>query len=377
MPTLPSRSAIKQSDDCTMEGADVDPYYSTHSSLLVHFSDIRKQPTLRLNEDLLRHAENVFDTNTPHRYLKDILLEGEQLLHLPLSDPERITRLLERVIILIPFDRLKNFITYEKTSEGLKSGSIPIQILCIQYIKQAATRPSGAAWVAYDSALVSDLLTLWLSVEDTRVSEHCRECIISLLRVDSTLMDSMLADPDPNYQGIEVLSGYVQGHGLFWRRLFYDPQIYRLFFSWTTLLPALSSHDLNTKRGRYQATTSQGRLLSFLEHAAQLDDFTTITTSTLPDVERPFLPILPDGINPDQFEPPPYHGLLAYATNVMMDRQDLMMIANRQMFFGQLFHAITEQEQDMTVKRKPMKPELREVIRRESMVNMWSRYQQT
>lgn len=282
------------------------------------FSHLRKVETggVVLDEDLLKRVERSLDTSTPKSTLWQLLNTGEALLQLLQQDPRPLTRLLERDISLIPFDELKQSITANKLEEGLDSPSVPVQLLCIAYLRKAADTPSGASFIAASSSLVQTLLTLWLASENTEVAERALEAIEGLLAVDSK-------------DSVTVISagerlGEAQGQGLLWRRIFHDIDVYNILFEWTSL--TTSKRDINTKKGLQLVTISQARLFDLIARAAPLD-WAALTTSSLPTVENKYM----TG-GGDQ----PYGGILRYAASYMIDSNDVLMEVLRQDFFVKL-----------------------------------------
>jgi hypothetical protein len=289
------------------------------------FSHLRKVETdgVVLEEDLLKRAERSLDTSTPRSTLWQLLRTGEALLQLLQQDPRPLTRLLERDISLIPFDELKQSISAHKLEEGLRSPSVPVQLLCIAYLRKAADTPSGASFIAASSNLVQTLLTLWLASENTEVAERALEAIEGLLAVDSKDSVTMISAGER--------LGEAQGQGLLWRRIFNDVDVYVILFDWTSL--ATSQRDINTKKGLHLVTISQARLFDFIARVAPLD-WAAVTTSSLPNIETKYTPEAGD----DQ----PYGGLLRYAASYMIDSNDILMEVLRQDFFVKLLGVVED-----------------------------------
>src|ERR1700753_1230871 len=96
------------------------------SELFKHFTEVEHQPgTVLLDEDLLKRAERSLDASTPPQIRWQLLGTGEKLLQSLQQDPRPLTRLLERDVLLIPFDQLKASISAQKLEEGLNSISVP------------------------------------------------------------------------------------------------------------------------------------------------------------------------------------------------------------------------------------------------------------
>lgn len=291
--------------------------------VLTHLDSVKANPSSALNEELLRRASRNADSHTPPTALWPVLQQGEVTLQTLEQDPRPLTRLLEQVVLALPFDELKETITPEKLEDGLKSPAAPIQLLILAYLLKAANSPSGAAFVATSPSLTQALISTWLSTESTEVADRSLDAIAALLDVDSPLTSTFVV--------AQAASGEARGQGLLWRRIFSDPQIYTLLFEWTSLTN--SKHDLSTKKGVQEATIAQGRLFDCIARLARVD-WNQITTSSLPDVERQFM----KGDTTAQ----PFGGILRYAATDMIDPSDYLMQVLRQDFFVKLLGVAEE-----------------------------------
>ncbi|ETI23142.1 hypothetical protein G647_04939 [Cladophialophora carrionii CBS 160.54] len=276
-----------------------------------------------LDEELLRRADRNLTFNSPKDLLWRVLSTGENLLQTLQQDPRPLTRLLERVISLLPFDELKTTISAEKLEGGLTSSSVPIQLLCLAYLRKAADSPSGASFVAASSSLVQCQFTTWLSSESTEVAERSLEVLEALLAVDSPNSTTVLS------AGRSFAE--AQGQGLLWRRVFHDPEVYVILYEWTSLLK--SKRDLKTKKGIQLVTISQARLFDFIARVAPYD-WSAVTTSSLPQIETQFMG------QTDGHEP--VGGILLYASSNMIDKDDILMKVLRQDFFQKLLGVVEE-----------------------------------
>ena len=309
-----------------------------------HLEAVREEPQkYLLNSELLKRAERNLDAFTPRDLLWKVLRTGEALLQILQQDPNSLTQLLERVVLLIPFDELKSVISAQKLEEGLDSPSTAIQYLCLSYLRKAADSPSGAAFVAASSSLVESLVTTSLATENTGVAERAVEVIAALLTVDSSDSITIITAGNGPAQ--------AQGQGLLWRRVFHDPQVYSLLYEWTSLKS--SKRDIKTKKGLQAVTISQARLFDFIVRLAQID-WVAITTSSLPDIEAQYVS------NPTSEQP--YGGILRYAAVDMIDPDDYLMEVLRQDLFAKLL-VIAEGNQTGRVP-----PRLIEAIQRDAGV---------
>jgi len=290
--------------------------------VLTHLDSVRANSTT-LDEVLLRRASRNADSHTPRATLWQVLAQGESTLQALQEDPRPLTRLLEQVVLSLPFDELKETITSDKLEEGLTSPVVPIQLLILAYLLKAAESPSGAAFVACSPSLTLTLVTTWLSSGSTEVADKCLDVVTALLTVDSPTTSTFIVS--------STAGGEAHGQGLLWRRMFSDPEVYILLFEWTSL--SKSKHNVSTKKGLQQATISQGRLFDCLARLAQVD-WRQITTSSLPDVERQFM--IGDAASQ------PFGGILRYAATDMIDPSDYLMEVLRQDFFAKLLGVVED-----------------------------------
>ncbi|KAJ9612013.1 hypothetical protein H2200_003608 [Cladophialophora chaetospira] len=287
-----------------------------------HLDEVETQDS-PFDEELLRRAERNLTGTSPKNLLWKVLQTGENLLPTLQQDPRPLTRLLERVISLLPFDDLKATISAQKLEEGLSSPSTPIQLLCLAYLRKAADLPSGASFVAASSSLVQCQFTTWLKSESTEVAERSLEVIEALLAVDSPNSTTVLS------AGRSF--GEARGQGLLWRRLFHDPDVYMILFEWTSL--SKSRRDLKTKKGIQLVTISQGRLFDFIARVAPYN-WAAVTTSSLPRIETQFMASTAIG--------EPVGGILRYVSSFMIDKDDILMKVLRQDFFQKLLGVVED-----------------------------------
>ena len=308
---------------------------TSFQELLTHLAEVEKDPeSTRLNADLLREAQNSLGPNTPREAVWAIIANGERLLNVLHEDPKPLTRLLEKDVLLIPFDEIREAIPPLKLEQGLSSPSTSVRVLCLAYLRKAAESPSGAAWVGTSPVLTKCLVSAWLASDSTEVAERALETIILLLAVDHALQVTQVVE------GGQV--GEAQGQGLLWRRLFHDPEIYVLFFYWTSF----KSYEYRdrSKNAVHKATISQARLFDFLARAAEID-WAGISHSHFPEIESKYCePSAIDG-----------HGrasLLQYAASGMVDMDDPLMVLLRRDFFTKLLATVEERKQQSTLPRK-------------------------
>jgi hypothetical protein len=293
--------------------------------LFAHLKEVEDDPQhKRLSSDILRDAQNNLSSTTPREIVWSLLANGERLLNIIQEDPRPLTRLLEVDISFIPFDEIKDSIPSHKLLEGLLSPSTSIQVLCLAYLRRAADSPSGVAWVGSNADLVKQFITTWLTSDSTEVTERALEALMVLLGVDHVDRKSVVEE--------KGLKGEAQGQGLLWRRLFRDPEIYALFFHWTSLKSP--EYREKSKQAIHRLTISQGRLFDFIARVAELD-WSYITVSHFPEVEAHYS-------SHDTQDSHVGISLLQYAASEMIDNTDPLMSVLRSEFFMKLLALIDE-----------------------------------
>jgi hypothetical protein len=293
--------------------------------VFAHLAQVERDPEhTRLDNDILRDAQNNLSSTTPRDVVWSILSTGERILDIIQEDPRPLTRLLEVDISFIPFDEIKDSLPAEKLIHGLLSPSPSIQVLCLAYLRKAADLPSGVAWVGSTTSLVNVFITTWLTSDSTEVAERALETLMILLEVDHVDRTSIVREGG--------VKGEAQGQGLLWRRLFRDREIYTLFFQWTSFR-SLTSQE-KSKQAMHKITTSQGRLFDFIARVAGLD-WTNITHSHFPDVESRYS-------DHQRLEGSGGISLLQYAASSMVDSTDPLMNILRSDFFMKLLAIIEE-----------------------------------
>jgi hypothetical protein len=293
--------------------------------LFAHLEEVEEDPHhKRLNDNILRDAQNNLSSTTPREIVWSLLAKGERLLNVIQEDPRPLTRLLEVDISFIPFDEIKDSIPSHKLLEGLLSPSPSIQVLCLAYLRKAADSTSGVAWVGSNAGLVKQFITTWLTSDSTEVTERALEALMVLLRVDH--IDRKIVVEEKG------LKGEAQGQGLLWRRLFRDPEIYALFFHWTSLKSP--EYREKSKQAIHRLTISQGRLFDFIARVAELD-WSNITVSHFPEIEANYS-------NHDTQDGRVGISLLQYAASGMVDDTDPLMSVLRSDFFMKLLALIDE-----------------------------------
>ena len=293
--------------------------------LFVHLAEVEQDPQhKRLDVDILRDAQNNLSPTTPRETVWSILADGERVLNVIQEDPRPLTRLLEVDISFIPFDDIKDSLPPQKLIEGLLSPSSSIQVLCLAYLRKATDSPSGVAWVGSNASLVKEFVTTWLASESTEVTERALEALMVLLEVDYVDRTTPVQE--------RGRSGEAHGQGLLWRRLFRDPEVYTLFFHWTSLKSP--EYREKTKQAVHKMTISQGRLFDFIARVAALD-WSYITHSHFPEMESKYC-------RQETQDSRGGTSLLQYAAAGMVDSTDPLMSVLRSDFFLKLLAIIEE-----------------------------------
>lgn len=228
-------------------------------------------PTVALDQRLFEEAELVLaETLTPEQ--KSPLLSSlSALLPNLRQDPSPAVNLLLRLI--------KDY----SYGDILQLGSIPFvhgllvgqhmasyNRLIIAILRKATTNAADAASVAGMLDTVKVLVRLWLCTDDTGVAIQCSQLLLDLLRVDQEI----LPDPDAH-----LPSG---GQGLFWKRIFGDSDVYRVFF-WAC---GQSDQEM-VKLAKNMRTIAQARLMEWLPKVAAMD-WNTISRSHHTEVEAEY-----------------------------------------------------------------------------------------
>ena len=312
-----------------------------YREVLEHLHKLARNPEkVKLNIYLLKDVDNGLDGATPSKILWGLLSAGQHSLQLIQEEPRPLTRLLERSVALLPFDELKDTISVATLEEGLKSLSPSIALLCLAYLRKASERPSDAAWIGATPSLVNSLITVWLSTASTEIAERSLDAIVALLLVDHPSRSTVVMS-----QG-QV--GEAQGQGLFWRRIFQDPEIYTLLFHWTSFRS--SRYNEMSKQSVQQATISQARLFDFIVKVAEIDS-SEITKSRHPCIETQYGD--PEGRSRHR-----QASLLHYSASEMVDLTDPLMEVLRH-DFGMRLIAVIDNQHDQA----RAQPQLLETIK--------------
>ena len=311
--------------------------------VFAHLGAVDSSPNTSLDADLLKRAERSLDFSTPQQKLLQVLESGERLLPNLQQDPTPLTRLIEKVVSLVPFEVLQPLIPSDKLENGLQSplqatyAVAPVQLLCLAYLMRASQTPSGAAFVATNEPLSKCLVEVWLLDEKTEVADRALDVVVALLEVDH---------PQNN---IMIGTGMTQGQGLFWRRIFHDRAIYSFIFEATRGIRSVRDEaGLRTpKQQQGMPGITQARLFDFIARLAPLD-WAPMTSTAFRDFEEEFygLKLTEEG------------GLLCYAALHMIDKDDIVMVALRQELFANLMGTIEKAQGNVS-------PRLIETIREE------------
>lgn len=195
-------------------------------------------------------------------------------------------------------------IPIEAVIESFGSPSEVVQRLGLTYVEKAAETPSGVATLAANDLLIQALFRLYLTSESTEIgATRGLAALEALLKVDSPETITRITE--------DGTTGPANGQGLLWRRIFQDEGVYQLFFS----LTCNGVSDVELSFGAM--STARSRLARLVLTMASLRWDPLVDEVT----HRRKTSSIKDKI---------YCGksLLDYATFVMIDRTDSLMLAD-------------------------------------------------
>lgn len=273
---------------------------STYDEVKLHLQQVQHDPTISLDQDLLDKLKIELTETTDRRVPATLLSQIAHLLPVLQEDPEPVTKLGIKASTYFSFSDLRSLDPPINFIAGFKAPSPPINLLALSLLRKADRLPSDAAIVSGDSELVVSLVELWLTTDSTAVAQAALDTIWALLEVD-------LANSVEN--GGHDQSNDERGHGLVWRRMFTDKDVYGRLFS-------LCSLAGNAKR---ETTLAQGRLMAFLVKVGRVR-WEMISTSQVPEVEAKYM----------------CESLLQFAAREMVDKSDVLMHMTLLNFFHDL-----------------------------------------
>ena len=198
---------------------------------------------------------------------------------------------------------------------ALRSPLPGANLLALAILHKAAKAPSDAAILSTLSDVVEELLSVWLSSEDTGVGERAARVLGDLLEVDcDVIAEGEGVNPLSQTNGLtpsnQLVRRRLPGHARLWRFIL-------LTHSSLVLITNLCTPSPN--RTTNQTTISQGRLLRLLPRLATLN-IRALSQTAYPDL----FPVSDEGAG---------HGILQWAALGMVDEEDVLMHLNLIDFF--------------------------------------------
>ncbi|PKY07255.1 hypothetical protein P168DRAFT_287746 [Aspergillus campestris IBT 28561] len=273
---------------------------STYDEVKLHLQQVQRDPTISLDQDLLDKLKIELTETTDRRVPATLLAQIAHLLPVLQEDPEPVTKLGIKASTYFSFSDLRSLDPPINFIAGFRAPSPPINLLALSLLRKAERLPSDTAIVSGDSELVVSLVELWLTTDSTAVAQAALDTIWALLEVDLT---------NSVENGGHDQSNDERGHGLMWRRMFTDKDVYGRLFS-------LCSLAGNAKR---ETTLAQGRLMAFLVKVGRVR-WDMISTSQVPEVEAEYK----------------CESLLQFAAREMVDKSDVLMHMTLLNFFHDL-----------------------------------------
>ena len=213
------------------------------------------------------------------------------------QDPSPVTALIELLVrpTNYTFSDILGINPPVDFSAGLSAPHSAINLVTLILLHKASLQRSDAGIVAGKPNVVSSLVRLWLSTADIAVAQKAHDVLLGLLTADERIQQ-------PETVAHENLREPYH-HGLMWRRLFKDKDIYGSMFSMCDLATAGQPEQLS----KNQKSAAQARLLDMLVRL----DCESIRNSQIPEVEQRY------GIQRG--------GILDFAATAMVDRDDVLM----------------------------------------------------
>ncbi|KAJ5099829.1 hypothetical protein N7532_006830 [Penicillium argentinense] len=247
---------------------------SDFDALMSHLAAILEDPSTALNLPLIARLQYQLDESTDPVIPAALLSQVSALLPVLQEDPTPLTSLVIKATTSFSFAKIRSIQPPVNLVAGLKAPSEPINLLVLSLLQNAGNSASDAAIVAGDSILMSSLVELWLSTPSAEVAHAALRSLWALLEVD-------LASPWEKDEHVPS-SGAHGGHGLVWRRVFTDKDVYGLLFGLCSL-----QEDAPGELSKRQRSLAQGRLMSFLVKVGRVR-WDTISKSHIPEVEMKY-----------------------------------------------------------------------------------------
>ncbi|CAG7934227.1 unnamed protein product [Penicillium olsonii] len=280
---------------------------STFDGVKSHLDQVLENPSTALDIPLIDKLKLQLVESTDPVVPITLLSQISTLLPVLQEDPTPITTLATRATAYFTFTNLQSIEPPINLIAGFKAPSPPINLLALSLLAKAGDTSSEAAIVAGDSTLVASLVQLWLCTASTEVAQAALDTLWVLLEVD---VSSRLENGEHHHPGDKSHAG----HGLFWRRVFTDRDIYGQLFGLCSL-----QKDAPGDLSKRERTIAQGRLMALLAKAGKLR-WDIISTSQVPEIEVKYQST----------------SLLHFATTQMVQISDILMHMTLLTFFRDL-----------------------------------------
>lgn len=270
-----------------------------------NLEQILADPSTSLDVHLIDKLGAEVVAETDHALSKMLITLISRVLPVLQEDPSPITALATRVARYLSFSELQSIDPPIDFIAGIRAGYPPINTLVLCLLAKASETPSHVAEVARNADLIRSIVELWLSTDDSGVSQAAFDVLWSLLEADHLLSNN--TSGGPNNESLQ--------NGPMWLRIFQDKSIYRLMFSICSLRTVGQDGQISAR----QKTVAQGRLMELVVKVGSVN-WDAISNSHFADVESSF-----------QSE-----SLLSFAALQMVDTNDLLLHMTLLQFFRQL-----------------------------------------
>ncbi|EZF31881.1 hypothetical protein H109_03033 [Trichophyton interdigitale MR816] len=270
-----------------------------------NLEQILADPSTPLDVHLLDKLGAEVVAQTDHGLSKKLIALISRVLPVLQEDPSPVATLATKVAQYLSFSELQSIDPRIDFVAGIRAGSPAINTLVLCLVVKASESPNHVAEVARNADLVGSIVELWLSTDDSGVSQAAFDVLWSLLEADHLVSNN--ANGGPKNESLQ--------NGPMWQRIFADKTIYRLLFSICSLRTVGQDGQISAR----QKTVAQGRLMEFVVKVGSVN-WNVISSSHFADVESTF-----------QSE-----SLLSFAALQMVDTSDLLLHMTLLQFFRQL-----------------------------------------
>lgn len=228
---------------------------STFDAVKSHLDRVQEDTTTSLDIALIDRLKLQLVESTDPVVPATLLSQISALLPVLQEDPTPLTTLAIKATAYFSFTDLRAIQPPINLVAGFKAPSPPINLLALSLLATAGQSSSDAAIVAGDPGLAASLIELWLSTSSTAVAQAALDALWALLEAD-------LASPlEKGEYDHSHCDGHA-GHGLMWRRVFTDKDVYGLLFALCSL-----QEDAPGELTKRERTVAQARLMGFLVKA--------------------------------------------------------------------------------------------------------------